>query len=1030
MKPIILEMQAFGPYRERMQIDFRDLGQTQLFLITGPTGAGKTTIFDAIVYALYGKTSGSSRQEAELKSDLASDHELSYVYLSFELGGKTYSVKRIPQQKGPSPKTQRPINLKANVTFDRGDRVFQKTQEANQALEELLGLSVDQFRQIVMLPQGEFKQLLEAPSREKEVIFRKIFTTYQLKNFQDDLLAKKQTLEKEMGQDYQTLKEDQAAILDLLDEASQEALREAANQEDFASFGDQVAEALEDQRASVKAAEKKIGDGQAESQALNQHLERLKEADRLAQVQADLDQKSSVYHKAKADWDFYQKTRPLAKNQADLEQLAEVISQERKRLGEVEAEASRYQAAKEAAQSSLEASQDSYAQVDDWEEELAQMRLEEHDLKSWLKKRENIQALDQSIQASQKKLLALQENQARLEQKIDLAKEKAQQIQAHWLNPDDLLKERYQLENKQAAYATYRHLMASKQEQADQFSQLELAYQAAQETWRQTQSALEAGRLREQADYLGKLAADLVPGQACPLCGSLDHPVPYEGTSDQEGPVPDIASLETEERQAYQDLTQLGSQLGYAQKEFQQLINQLEDQAKEGGFSSDLSEEDRRLKDQADQLLAKEKAQAQRQRDYDQVQEDLVTYQAKQVAVKQEEGQLRERLDNQESQYKDLKEDMQALAAQLNYQEMDALLAAEKELEQKIQKVKEAYQKAQASFQAASDQVVRLKAQKDGLEESLGRQDQRYQEGWSHFQASLADFDLTAEDLSTYHRADKDWSAVEKFWRNYEQDRYALDQQIAKNRQALATREETLDLDQTQARLKEVSDQVQKEQKFRDSRLTQLARLDQLDQAFSARLARYQAQSQHYGELVLLAEVANGTRSGSQRISFERYILAYYFDQIIQQANRRFKQMTSGRYQFLRDHTDKGGIAAKGLDLAVMDYYSGSSRSVQSLSGGESFKASLSLALALSDVIQNHAGGIEISTLFIDEGFGSLDEESLHQAMDTLIELQEASGRLIAIISHVEELKQELPVQLAVTASPAGSRCAFRGLTG
>lgn len=1028
MKPIQLEMQAFGPYRERTRIDFRDLGQKQLFLITGLTGAGKTTIFDAIVYALYGKTSGTSRQEAELKSDLASDQDLSYVYLEFELGGRNYSIKRIPQQKGPSPKTQRPINLKASVTFDRGDRIFQKTHEANQAIEEILGLTVDQFRQIVMLPQGEFKQLLEAPSREKEVIFRKIFTTYHIKTFQDELLARKQDLEKEMGQDYRSLKQDQETIVHILDEVTRADFEETLSHEDFTAFADRLAGTLDDQRTRLKQAEDQLASWKAEAQDLERSLTLLKEADHLAQRQADLDQKAPAYRKAKADWHFYQQILPLTKDKDDLDQLDQAIQEESKRIEGIVEEVNQHLAAKEAAQARLEASQEAYGQLETWEKDLGQMRLEARDLRSWLKKTEQAQELDQAIQESRQSWESNQEAQALLARKIDLAQAEEEKLQKDWLNPDDLVKEAYQVQARQKAFRTYRQQVEEKQKKEKQIKQVETDYQAAHQTWRQSQQALEAGRQREQADYLGQLASELVSGQACPLCGSLDHPAPYQSPTDDNERGSDTATLEAEERRTYQALTRLSSQLNYRQQEVSELSQQVEELAAADKFSSDLEAEAQILEDRAAQVSAKKEAQAKRQAASDQVSRDLATYQEDLLKLKQVEGQVKERLVNQEAQLEALKAEGQDLLAKLHYQDMDELLAAQESLENKLHEVKENHQSAQANFQAEKDKLLALQTQKESLEEALARQKQAYQADYAELEKAMADFNLTAESLASYQKSTKDWSAVEKFWRNFDQEAYALDQQLADNRRALAARKEDLDQGESQSRLQQVQAKIQEEQELRDRALTQLARLDQVDQSFRATLARYQDQSQNYGDLVLLAEVANGNRAGSQRVSFERYILAYYFDQIIQQANRRFKQMTSGRYQFLRETTAKGGTAAKGLDLAVMDYYSGSSRSVQSLSGGESFKASLSLALALSDVIQNHAGGIEISTLFIDEGFGSLDEESLHQAMDTLIELQESSGRLIAIISHVEELKQELPVQLAVSASPSGSRCAFRGL--
>lgn len=290
--------------------------------------------------------------------------------------------------------------------------------------------------------------------------------------------------------------------------------------------------------------------------------------------------------------------------------------------------------------------------------------------------------------------------------------------------------------------------------------------------------------------------------------------------------------------------------------------------------------------------------------------------------------------------------------------------------------------------------------------------------------------DLSDDQVKALHQSDRDWQAISQLLSDYSNQVYAYQKSV----KALKEKQKALAIDQDQATYQEEKGKLDQDYDQASSRVAKqredLIRLKDQAALLTDLWQNYQDRYQSFGDLKNLSDVANGKLNKSQRISFQRYILGIYLDWIVERANQRFYQMTNGKFYFKRAEDEIGGNQAKGLNLNVFDSYTASERSVHSLSGGESFQASLALALGLSDVIQEEAGTVDVGMLFIDEGFGTLDSETLQQALDTLVDLHQRSGRLIAVISHREELKQELPIQLNVEMTPSGSRCHWQGLPG
>ncbi|WP_195851033.1 AAA family ATPase [Aerococcus tenax] len=339
-------------------------------------------------------------------------------------------------------------------------------------------------------------------------------------------------------------------------------------------------------------------------------------------------------------------------------------------------------------------------------------------------------------------------------------------------------------------------------------------------------------------------------------------------------------------------------------------------------------------------------------------------------------------------------------------------------------------QKLAKKEQALKEKAAVLTTKRDYQEAAVKKNQAQSQAIAERLAQARRESDLSDDQVKALHQSDRDWQAISQTLSAYSNQVYAY----KKSLEALKAKEKDLAIDQDQATYQKKKSELDQSYAQAASQLSQdredLIRLKDQVALLTDLWQDYQDRYQSFGDLKKLSDVANGKLNKSQRISFQRYILGIYLDWIVERANQRFYQMTNGKYYFKRAEDEIGGNQAKGLNLNVFDSYTASERSVHSLSGGESFQASLALALGLSDVIQEEAGTVDVGMLFIDEGFGTLDSETLQQALDTLVDLHQRSGRLIAVISHREELKQELPIQLAVEMTPSGSQCHWQGLPG
>ena len=928
MKPLKLTMSAFGSYAGKNVIDFT--GQQQgIFLITGDTGAGKTTIFDAITYALYNQTSGGERNGNMMRSQYARPETETYVELEFLYRGQTYRVRRNPDYK--ITKTlkngkirEQKVPHSVELTLPDGTVFPEKKNATDAKIIEILGLTADQFSQIVMIAQGDFLKLLYTKSDERKMIFSKLFRTDIYWKIQENLRRKSMEMDERIQENDRAFEQEKSRIiplpeseelpLDELVERLRERLKDALKEQNLRRANveelnkkitkyeeiNKLFRSLEKIRQTGKELEAR----QAESKERRQQIENARKADKvLVAEQQNLRQQQEVEQSAQA---IAKMTETLANDQEMFESL-------KTQLQEVEAEQKREAADIQKKMLALEQSFPSY-------EALQNARSEEQQAKKVWEDLGKIS--EESFHKKKAGIAALKEQQKRQEQVVE-------QTKKNW--------EQTSLSASESA-KHYEHM-----------------YEAF---------------LKEQA---GILAENLSAGCPCPVCGSTVHPDPAK-LSDHA-----VTELEVEQAKKTRAAAEEKRDLAYAAFEAEKTEKQKLAQAVE--------------KEEADFVLAQTIAKQQRK-------EAEQNY----VSLQKIAEQIREKLV-----YPSLAEAKKQYAAM-----QKALEAAEQEIAKKRQKVSE-----------LAEAMNTLKGQKLAEEENQKTAKKLAVKTEKEYAKLLEKSGFVSEE--TYHLAilpERSRSKLEREEKEYESQclRQQSEQKLLEKQVSGKTYTDTTELNE---RLK-VEKQALKEA---EKTYMELHTAYENDRAVLQNCAVYleKGKKMESEDQVIksLSKTANGRLSGSAKIDFETYIQRQYFKQIIHEANKRL--LTMSNHQFilkLKEEANTGRKTNEGLDLSVYSLVTDSERDVKTLSGGESFLAALAMALGLSDIVERSAGAIHPDMMFIDEGFGSLDAQSTQQAIEVLAELA-GDSRMVGIISHVTELKEQIDRKLVVSRTDKGSRAVW-----
>lgn len=991
MMPISLTLSAFGPYPDTITIDFESFQEGGLFLITGPTGSGKTMIFDAMIFALYGKTSGQIRQTDSLRCDHALNEIPTFVEFSFSLHQQNYTIKRNPKYYLEGKKT--PKQPSALLILPDG-KMVEGIKEVNQKMISLLGVDDQQFKQICMIAQGEFTKLIMASSDEREKVLRELFhsETYQkleeklkvhLKTYQDkyDLLLNKR---KDLMQELQV--EDHQEYL------SKQTKLIASQQKEY----DDLKKDLDQKKQQLQL-----------YRLQNQRLIQLKD---LKQQFQDLKKQENDYQKLNKTVDTLKKAQEtnylyisyikqqkklqtLKLNQEDfLKQLKKLEKdyQEKK----VQADSLDYkQQTKEKLQNQIQETKQLINQIYQYQNDYQnlqtlkqQYRMLDEEHKLFLKKKEKF---ENGLQRDQERIQSEQQVQSKYELiKQQYVRLNEQKVKVHQLSDyyDQILKLN---ENKSDLQEEYTVVEKQVDHEKMQYNKMEKLY------------------FRKQA---GIFALQLKEDQPCPICGSLHHPHPAQIEKEDitKEKLDQQAKKVKQQEHRLQDILQ---KILLSNQKKEMLVKQTKQLSSELNIQEEISKEI--FIKELDHLSKDEKRM---KKEYLELQDELKYIQKlkKSVALSLKDMSTYESKELKQAQSL---ENIQVQIHQLSGKLDDSLRQYEiGEVNKIYQQVQKEYRQLsleietiQQDYEKVKNKYLEIKTKISSLNQQIIQEQEIYDELDNKYHTALDAF-INEEEFLNLKTQINQISILEKKYQDYLISLKSLNEQIISLENEV--KDSTyVDLSSLSETIKEVNQQLREKNDDLEKLKIDYSLKEKMIkdiQKINQQLEKDEDTYQRYLDLYNLASGKNNAR-----VSIERYVLATYFENMLIYANVIMKQLSQGRYQLLRKDDAGKGRSQQGLELDVFDQESGNIRSIKTLSGGESFKAALSLALGLSRMVQDYAGGIELNTLFIDEGFGSLDSQSLDQAMNCLMELHH-ENKLIGIISHVSDLKDRIERQLVV----------------
>lgn len=1018
MKPIKLTIRAFGPYAGEQVIDFRELGGRSFFLIHGPTGAGKTTILDAICYALYGDTSGAERKGEQMRSQHADPAVSTEVSFDFALGKDTYRATRSPEQERPRKRGSGTTTQQMTATLwqrtglnedaEEGSVLAAQPSKVTEHVERLFGFSSDQFRQVVMLPQDKFRELLSANSVEREGILEALFGTEVYSRIQEALKQKAQDTHQyvKIAQEKRQLVLEQSeattiADLDVRKAKSDgelvllkqrlSAFRLAAQKADVRfNQAKQDNVKLKEQDEARKALEL-LENGRAANDQRQGALSWAKKAASMSAVESTLNLRTDDVQTRTSELDIAVKAAATAKAEKEVAIRQFTLRQEK--------QAERDGLASELTR--LRDFTDKVAALSNARRVLSEAKTLAAGLTAeYTKTKSALDGIQPQIDAKATALAKLKEKAASL----DGAKLAEAQAESN-------------LKNRRELDALQKKLVEAETKHRGSISALDQARKAAavakkahaqfQKAWIEGQAAI--------------LAMQLAPGQPCFVCGSKDHPSPAKSGHE----LPDEAAIKAKLGE-FEDAEQAVATASEAERVLAQGLLEFKTQRKS------LQESLGALADEPVKVLADRQtlAKGQRQTTATAVQQIPIVEKAihdlqqelLKTRTKAEKIDLdRQKANDKAGQAAGIVEGQEAGLPE-QHRDPAALASAIKVATATLKSQQDAFEKAQTRLTEAEKGFAASTTQLTNAEGSLKTASELQAAARTEFNGHLAQAGFA--DQEAYKQAKRtppEISALEMAITQFEQNlRAANDRHERAKQEAMGL--VSADIKALEKALGEANTGVETAIANEATLVGTVTQIKQWIDALKTLEEELQRLEKEYSTFGRLSEVANG--KNARGITLQRFVLSWLLDDVLDAATIRLRTMSRGRYQLQRMKERISLRSASGLDVEVFDGHTGMSRSVATLSGGETFLASLALALGLADVVQAYSGGVRLDTMFVDEGFGSLDPESLDLAIRSLIDLQKG-GRLVGIISHVPELTERIDARLQITADRQGSSARF-----
>ena len=917
MRPVKLTLSAFGPYAGCQVIDFDKLGKKGIYLITGDTGAGKTTIFDAIVFALYGEASGENRETTMFRSKYAKEDTETFVEMEFEYRNRIYKIRRNPEYMRKSKRGDGMTKQVADAFLEYPDsgNVVTKSKEVTKAVQELIGLNREQFSQVAMIAQGDFLKLLLAKTDERIKIFRQIFNTGIYKTIQDKLRSEEKSIREGYDRERSAISQYLSGLMyDGDSELGVRALNltESGANNDIDEITQVINKLVESDGELLSKQQKLVESNEKETAKIDEKIGEIKRIN------------DAVSQKNKA-------LLLLEGNREAFVKLEKILQEEK---------------AKEPQRKKLE------FDIRNEEEKLPEYEAMGNLRKQWNEEKKNVAWWENQETLLNNSLYKLEEAVSKDREYLNTIKNSGEEKIALQRETDKITQKIEAIENLVELINKYdRNLVQLKQ---------------CQEKYKKAAGILEEARKhyegRERLFFnqqAGIMASELEEGKACPVCGSTIHPhkaVPVENAPSRKELDEEKAGLKLKEKNTADESLAAGNKSSEVNLLKESI---LKDAEKILEYKEDNIEVIRKLTKEKSEELNKESFS---------LEEKLKLIKEK---VKEKE-ELEENIPENEGKLEEIKQQLKD--------------AGNKKSESKI------------AFESINAKLTQIKK---------GLNFDTRQEAFAHLESIR---NLLTEMENSYKKADTDYQNCKTEIEKAENTVKMIEEQL-KGAEISPTDELSGKREDLVKEKKNLLNEI-------NGISTRIKVNENIRDAIKDKYKAMKAAQEKWTMIKSLSDTANGGINGKDKILLETYIQMHYFDRIISRANIRFLTMSSGQYELKRAEVADNQRSQSGLDLWVIDHYNGTVRSVRTLSGGEAFKASLSLALGLSDEIHASAGGIRLDTLFVDEGFGSLDEESLNQAINALNSLTEGN-RLVGIISHVGELKDRIDRKIIVKKDKA-----------